>query len=194
MSNQHFPVLPGLKFPVGKEPMWETSKFPTAAGREYRSSYWTYPKWLITLEFEFIQRSTSDYGALVGFFNYHGGDRETFLYDDPDDNTVTAASFGLGDGTTTQFALTHAIGAFSEPVGYATPSQITVNASPTSAYTLLSNRMVQFTAPPASGAVLAWSGTFAYRTRFYTPNLPDLKQFMVDFFSTGQLKLITDKP
>jgi hypothetical protein len=49
---------------------------------------------------------TSDLQTITGFFNRMMGQYDTFLYQDPDFNTVTQQGFATGNGTTTAFNLT----------------------------------------------------------------------------------------
>jgi hypothetical protein len=56
----------------------------------------------------------------MGFFLQLQGQFGTFLYTDPDDNTVTGQAFATGDGTTTAFTIERSLGGFLEPVGWVT--------------------------------------------------------------------------
>ena len=56
----------------------------------------------------------------MGFFLQLQGQFGTFLYTDPDDNTVTGQAFATGDGSTTSFTIERSLGGFLEPVGWVT--------------------------------------------------------------------------
>ncbi|MFX5145994.1 DUF2460 domain-containing protein, partial [Acinetobacter baumannii] len=56
-------------------------------------------------------------------------------------------------------------GGFAQPVYLAAPTSVTVAGVATS-YTLSAKGVVTFASPPASGAALAWSGTFQWLCRF----------------------------
>ena len=56
----------------------------------------------------------------MGFFLQLQGQFGTFLYTDPDDNTVTGQAFATGDGATTSFTMMRSLGGFLEPVGWVT--------------------------------------------------------------------------
>src|SRR4051812_19092026 len=105
MSNLVFPVLPGLTFPVTKTPMWKNTVQEASSGKEVRIGFWSYPRWKYSLAFEVLRdRSIGSFTkgelwALVDFFNRHGGSFDDWLFDDPDDNSVTDQVFGTGDGT-----------------------------------------------------------------------------------------------
>lgn len=195
MSNAFFPTLPGRAFPAKKSPVWQTiDPFTTASGREFRVGFETFPRWKFTLQYEFLRDTAtySELSTLVGFFLARLGQLDTFLYTDPDESSVSSYQFGTGDGVTTQFALARPFGGFGEPVGYAVPSSVLNNGSAV-AYTLLQNRIVQYSVAPSSGAPLVWSGTYAYRCRFLDPSMSDLQKFMDKLWS-GSISFITVKP
>lgn len=118
MSNTLYPVLPGLAWPVNRTPMWENDSRTSISGRDFTRARWSSPRWLYQLKYEFLRSAAAqaEFQQLVGLFNQMRGDWDTFLFDDPDDNTATAQQFGLGDGVTTQFQLLRALGGFVEPV------------------------------------------------------------------------------
>jgi len=117
MSNALFPTLPGLSWGSTKEPMWTTQAKRSASGMEQRAGYMSYPLYRIKLSYEFLRAGAeAELQTLVGFFNQRGGDLETFLFDDPADNTAVDQQFGIGDGTTTVFRLGRTLGGAYEPV------------------------------------------------------------------------------
>lgn len=193
MSDVYYPTLPGLAFPVKRRAIWQNVPFrSTASGREYGVSSETYPRWRWDLTYEFLRSlSATEMQTLAAFFNARRGQADTFLFTDPDGSAVTAEQFGTGDGTTTDFPLTRLLGSFTEPVGYAVPTQVTVNGTPSGAYTLIANRIVRFSAAPAGAAVLRWSGTYAYRCRFLDPEMT-LSKFLAGYWS-ADISIITVK-
>lgn len=196
MSNAIFPTLPGLQYPIGKRPVTSTHVDETVSGREFAWSAWTYPRISFTLQYEFLRDAASwqEVQALAGFFMARGGRLDDFLLYDADDQTVTAQQFGTGDGASTDFALTASIMGYAMPVGYGTPSNVKNSGVTTTAYSLLSNRIIRFNTAPTAGAPLLWTGTQAYRVRFDVDEISDLRKFMAGFWSTGQINLITRKP
>lgn len=198
MSNTFYPNnLPGLTWPIKKGSQWEpSSKRKSASGRETRIGFETYPARTFEFVYDHLREipalAQADMQALQGLFDLHGGDLDTFLYTDPDENTVTLGQFGVGDGTTTKFYLTRTWAGFGEPVGYAVPSTITINGSATGAYTLTANRLVTFSSAPAAAAVLRWSGTYAYRVRFADASM-SFEKFCSIYWKGGPIKLITVK-
>src|SRR5690242_6922087 len=121
MSNTVFPSLLGLSWNTGKHPIFKTKIQESVSGRVLRSAFQAYPLWHFVLSYEFLRGdSNDDLKKLLAFFLVMRGSWDSFLYTDPDFNSVTDYQFGTGDGTTTQFQLTRAISAggnaFIEPV------------------------------------------------------------------------------
>jgi len=118
MSNQVLPSLPGLSWNTKKKPIFKTTIREASSGREYRGTSWSTPRWEYTLSYEFLRQGMgrTELTQVVGFFNKHRGSWDSWLYQDPDDNTVTSQQFATGDGTTTSFQLVRDLGGFLEPV------------------------------------------------------------------------------
>ncbi|MDP3124609.1 MAG: DUF2460 domain-containing protein [Thiobacillus sp.] len=117
MSDAVFPTLPGIKWNVKRTPMWNTLSEESVSGKEASVALMTYPLRKITLAYELLRAGAlAELEQLEGFFNARRGKHDTFLYNDPDDNTVTDQSFGTGNGTTPSFALARTRGGFTEPV------------------------------------------------------------------------------
>ncbi len=134
MSNDIYPSLPGLTYSVVRSVIAPpVTIITTPSQREYRARAATQPRYHYTLPYDLL-RSDAAYGemqTLVGFYNSHGGPFDTFLFNDPDDNTATAATFAIGDAVTANFQLLRPFGGFSESV-IAThgPIQIYYNGTP----------------------------------------------------------------
>ena len=56
----------------------------------------------------------------MGFFLQLQGQFGTFLYTDPDDNTVAGQFFASATATTTSFVMGRTLGGLNEPVGWVT--------------------------------------------------------------------------
>lgn len=174
MSNLVLPVLPGMTFPVKKIPMWKTDITEAVSGKENRVSFWSYPRWRYELGFELLRDYSTgafvggELQELLGFFNRHQGAYDTWLFSDPDDNSVAEQAFGTGNAVITQFQLVRERGGFIEPVkdlnGNPTIKVAGVTKTLTTDYTISSTGLVTFVAAP-SGA-LTWSGQFYWRCRF----------------------------
>lgn len=107
MSQATFPVLPGLAWNVTRTPQWNTRVQKTVGGSELRASYYSQPIRRYQLTYDVLRATTAlqELQSLAGFFHARQGSYDSFLYDDPTDDAVTAHGFGVGDGTTTAFQL-----------------------------------------------------------------------------------------
>lgn len=199
MSNAVLPTLSGLKWDIVNAPGFHTKVQRAVSGRELRAAFMDYPLWAFKLAYEVLQSGAAgaNLPTLLGFFLSRKGSFDSFLYDNPADNAVTAMSFGTGNGSTTAFQLTRAIGAggftFVEPVQ-------NVNGAPsiyvagvlktvTTHYTISSTGLVTFVTAPTAGQALTWTGGFYYRCRFLN-DMADFKEFMKDLWSLDKLEMI----
>ncbi len=109
MSNLVFPYsrLPGVKINVKRRPMFKTQVQESISGKELRASWWTYPRYKYTLSFEGLRAANAyqEFQTLVGFIGRHLGQFDSFLFQDPEDNAVTAHPFARGNGITAAFQL-----------------------------------------------------------------------------------------
>ena len=198
MSNDIYPDnMPGRTWPRRRTPVWKTHIDTTPSGREWRSTTQTVPRYRYALQYAFLRSKAAlpEYQTLFGFANKHLGAFDTFLFRDPDDRTVTAGVFAIGDAATTQFGLLRTHGGFAERVFDldGAPSIYADGVLLSSGYTVGATGVVTFSAAPASGVVLTWSGNFFWRCRFDGDELT-FEQFMAGFWKTGEVKLITVKP
>lgn len=190
MSNNIFPALPGLAWSVVKAPAWKTGIQQAVSGKEIRTAYRARPIWRFTLTYEFLRGANgfTEFQTLVAFFNLRMGSFDSFLLLDDSDNVVSGQSLGFGDGVTRSFQLTHSIGGWLEPVGYASNAVLTVGGVVT-AYSTTDNVTVTFATAPAYGATISWSGSFYYRVRFEKDTM-DFDQFMKDFWTLKKCDLL----
>ena len=193
MSNIVFPTLAGLTFPVERNAVWMTKTQPAVSGKETRLNLWSYPRYEYTLSYD-VLRSDSvnlEFQTILDFYNARQGAFDSWLFNDPDDNTATAQTFGTGDGATTAFQLARTLpgGGFSEPVkAVNTITQVTKNGTPTAAYTYVAaTGVLTFTVAPTAGQVLAWTGTYYWRCRFMDDTF-NLSKFANQFWETKTLK------
>ena len=196
MSNAVYPVLPGLTYGVVKSPTWSTRVQTAVSGKELRAAFWSTPIWRYTLVYEFL-RSASTFAELqnlVGFFNQRQGKFDSFLLDDPDDDSVTAQQFGTGDGSTTVFQLNRSYGGFTEPIyNVNNPSAVSIYVNgvlQTSGLGLTTGGVLTFTTAPAAAAVLTWTGAYYWRVRFDLDAI-DFSKFMNQLWEAKQVSLIT---
>lgn len=195
MSSLVFPTLPGMKWPVRRTARWQTRRRYSASGRRFAVTQWSYPIWVYRLSFEVLRSNASftEAESLLSFFNQLAGGYDFFLFSDPDYNAATNVQIGVGDGTTRDFALLRTIGSFSEPIGERNViSSVTINGTPTGAYTLVDNRIVRFNTAPTAGQVLRWTGTYYMRCAFVDDDLV-LDEFMNGFHSADGVEFETVK-
>lgn len=192
MSNAVFPSLPGLAFGVSRAPQFSTKVFRAVSLREVRGAFAAYPLWGFTLTYEFLRKGqgVAELEQLVGFFLARQGQFDSFLFTDPDFNSVTDQQFGVGDGSTKDFQLTRSTNlAFAEPVQNPnTISAIKDNGSAAGTYTQ-ANGLISFSVAPAAGHALTWSGTYYNRCRF-EQDIADFSKFMQDLWELKTLKLV----
>ena len=199
MSNLVFPSLAGLLPSVKVAPRFSTRVQSSVSGRETRAKFMLYPLWDITIGFEFLRtgQAGSELDTLAGFFMQVAGSWDSFLFQVPNDSSVTDMNFGTGDGTTTVFQLIRRRGAggfsFAEPVQ--NPTAVTavkingVTKTPGTNYTVGGTGLITFTAAPAVADVLTWTGTFYYRCRLLD-DTADFTRFMQDLWELRQLRMV----
>ena len=198
MSPPIFPTLPGLTFPVKRTVNWSGSKQDSLSGKKVRTSYQSYPTYSFDLPFSVLRSDAvnHEWQTLAGFINSMYGATGLFLYNDVNDNTVAAQSFGTGNGTSVTFQLVRLLGGFAEPVFF--PNVITdikIAGTPSVAYTQpnASNPgSITFNTAPANGAALTWDGTFYWACRF-DDDTNDFDNFMSKLFEKKSLKFSSEK-
>jgi uncharacterized protein (TIGR02217 family) len=204
MSSFIYPAtIPGLTFENVRTPIWSTGKQNAVSGKQSRIGYRQYPLWRFELQYELLRDVTpSDLKALVGLFNAMQGGFDTFLFTDPSFNSVTAESFGTGNGATTAFQL---IAKYQNAGGpgiadliqnvNGTPSIFKAGVLQTGGgvnYTLGPTGIVTFTSAPAAGAALTWTGSFYYRCAFDEDEFP-VTHFLTNFWKTKTVSFTSIK-
>ena len=198
MSNSVFPALPGLGWSVMRTPMWSTNIQHTVSGREVRASFYSVPIYKYSLTYEVLRQAAAftEWQSLIGFYNARGGAYDSFLFDDPNDDTATLQSFGTGDGTTVAFQLKRTLGGFAEPVynTNATPQIFKAGVLQTvvTNYTISSSGLVTFVVAPAAAAALTWTGTYYWRLRFSDDSI-DFENFAFLFWAAKKVDLVSVK-
>lgn len=191
MSNLLLPSLPGLAWSVLKTPEWSTTAKRSVSGKSLRMPNWSYPIWHFVLTYEVLRADTlhAELQTLMGFFCARQGSSDTFLLDDPTDDTVSAQAFGTGDGSTRAFQLVRQMGGFIEPVKEinGTP-MIYVNGTQTTAFSLGAGGVVTFNSAPANGAALTWSGSFYFRVHF-EKDMAEFENFMYQLWTMKKLEI-----
>lgn len=200
MSNAIFPTLAGLKFGVTRTPTWNTTRKTSVGGREFRAANMLYPTYRYKLAYEFLRDLRSgvdELRTLVGFFNARQGSFDSFLFNDTDDNSVTAQNIGTGNGSTTQFQLTRTFGGFTDPVYDVNGTPLIYKAGAlqtlTTHYTLSSTGLVTFVTAPTAGQAITWTGGYYWRVRF-EQDATEFEEFMNQLWQARSVELRTVKP
>lgn len=202
MSNAILPTLAGVQWGITKRPIWNSRVQTSVGGYETRIALASLPRWRWSLSFEFLRQNTTDaeFQSLANFFNARQGKYDSFLYSDPSDNTISDSvslrqNFGTGDGATSGFQLGRSLvasGVFEYIYNLNATPKIYKNAVLQVAgvdYNI-SNGLVAFTAPPAGGAALTWSGTYYWRARFDQDG-SDFTEFMDAYWSLAELAFVS---
>lgn len=208
MSNEIFPILPGLEWNSTKAPFFKTNVMESVSGREIRHSYQIAPKFNITLSYEFLRekKGRNELQQIEGFFIARRGSYESFLLAVPDDNEFEVEL--VGDGVRTQFAAIKP--GLGIPLIYTKPQNAATAAikmwRPNSALNMWSNNeskkmwsqskislnqsgVITLTEPLDDGATLSVSGNFYYKCRF-ADDSQDYTNFAYKFWKTSKIEFI----
>ena len=192
MSNEVFPVLPGIKWGTEKAPQFKTRIKSAVSGFEVRHSDRVYPTYGLKMSFEFLRASAAyaELQAIVGLFLRHKGAGESFLLLDADDKTATNQVFGIGTGSQTVYQLMSAWGGLVQPVcNIQSLTAMAVNGIAQPNHFLSPSGVVTFSSPPPAGSILTWSGTYYYRCRFADDTLSP-RQLWSDVWELGKCELV----
>lgn len=120
MSTLVFPSLSGLDIDIQRSPIYSTEVQQSTNGLELRAAFWSYPRYKISLSFNFLRSATytkstqNEWETLVGFFARMAANYDTFYFEMPDDyfvgtlaspTSTTSMPIGVGNGSTTAFQL-----------------------------------------------------------------------------------------
>ena len=174
MSNYVFPSFQGWSWEKTITPVWNTQTYESESGREPRIQKWKYPRYKISLTYNFLTDNTSkwqldkgDIERLQGFFNAVGGSFDDFLYLDDTENYVENQAFGIGNGQETVFQLVRNHPYWAEPVtGIVEIPQIFIDGVLTTEVSVDPYGVVTFDSPPPADSVLTWTGNYYFRVRF----------------------------
>lgn len=205
-----YPNLAGITWTFLRSPVFNTGKFQATSGREVRVGYYSAPLWKWTLKYSYLPdfqgngSTSSDYKTLVGFFASHFGSLMGFYFQDPDDNTVTGATTGVGDGSNRQFSLIRFYGAS----GYETQERIGglnqtqdfnvyvggVLQTPITDYTIHTdvpgNQYIMMTSAPADGAIVSVDMSYYFYCRFENDEL-EFTQFMKNWWENEEVVIVS---
>jgi uncharacterized protein (TIGR02217 family) len=190
-------------FSVHRRPTFSTRIAAHVSGREVRAAHYVYPLREFELTFEALH-SGAGIGAipartkqlLEGFWCALQGQYGTFLYQDPEDCSVTGGAIGTGDGGTTAFPLVRRLGTYAEPVGQVnTLSAVYLDgtALADSAYSVVMPNTLVFASAPGAGVPITADFTFWWQCRFLD-DVTDFEELLAQIHSVNALKFRTVKP
>ena len=196
MSNLVFPTLLGTDIAVKRTPLWATDVQAAASGKELRVQWYSSPRWKYDIPLNFArvsgfsaQTPSNEMAAVNSLFSSVQGCWDTFLYTDPYSNTASATPFGTGNGSATTFQLLDIEGF---PIYDLNGSaSIYVGGVLTTPASIVSG-LVTFSAAPANGAALTWSGGYYRRVRFDMDEF-EMEQLVNLCWGKGSIKLISVK-
>jgi uncharacterized protein (TIGR02217 family) len=203
MTIPSFPALPGAGFPT-RSPMWKTTVQESVSGKTYGLSFWSFPRyrWQVPLDLLRSAFGYTEWQAMLGVINACAGRAIPFHWTDPDDCQTAGQVLGTGDGATTIFPFVRTLGGFTEPTQDVVGSSVQLFVGgvlqAAGAYTLLTDPQfgcvygAQFAAAPAAGAVVSWSGSYAWLCRFDQDQV-DLQKAMLGRWKGGKLAFTSEK-
>jgi uncharacterized protein (TIGR02217 family) len=184
-----FPTMPTMPISMAaglkKSPNFNTVRQKGPAGVNAAISLKPYPTWDFEFSLDHItgheRLASSVVAQFIGTFMATAGGANPFYFTDPQDNTLTGAQFGVGDGTHTRFQLSRNIYGAVDIIQNlnGTPS-IYVGGSLTTPTSISSTGVVTFASAPANGAILTWSGSFRYLCRFAEDTIDSTRSFSIN--------------
>jgi uncharacterized protein (TIGR02217 family) len=195
-----FPTLATLGWSTHVRPKFGADIANHVSGRETRRSRYAAACYDVELTCD-VLRSDAAYlemQAIAGFFEQASGAATPFWLAPPGLSSVTGQILGVGDGSTTVFALARSFGTYTEPVaGTSGVAAVYENgvAILSSLYSVTSGYAPQivFAAAPAAGVVVAADFGVLWLCRFADDAL-DFEEFMATLFALGVVKLTTARP
>ena len=210
MSNEIFPVLPGLKWNQVKTPVFTTLIQRSVSKRESRAATNFYPLYQWDLSYELLRQggAFAELQTLLGFYLRRQGALDDFLSDDPTDDSVAGQVIGTGDGGTLAFQLVRYFGGWVDLVTdvKASPAPVIyVNGSAVSpslySIGMTASGILTFNSAPANGAAITADFSYYWRVRFIEFSDPSMSgsdstgdgpsNFMQNLWELKALSLVT---
>ena len=195
------PTLPGLGWSRHKKPGFNTRIASHVSGREVRLALQVNPLYEFEAVFEGLSSApapaealaglgASSLQSLMGFFLKMQGQFGTFLYGDPDDNTVSGGAIATGDGATQSFIIPRVLGGFSEPCSWVTSvGNVYLNgvAQAPATWVFTAPNSIGFSTAPGTGVAITADFSFAFQCRFIDDQM-DFDEFMAALWKLDSLK------
>jgi uncharacterized protein (TIGR02217 family) len=204
MSNAVFPVVRGLGWSFFKRPTFSTMSAMSQNNKEVRALNAQNPKWEFELTWNYLKdydvnapenNPFTDFATILGFYLQRQGHFDSFLFDDPDDNTVVGQLIGTGDASTTKFQLTRNFGGFNEAIQAVRGTPVIrvggVAKNSPADFTVGSTGIVTFVAAPAAAARIEADFSFYFRVTFKDDSL-DFENFMNKLWELKTVVLTSD--
>ena len=214
MSNLIFPRLRGVGWGTTITPHHFYGTTTARSGRTVRAQFSRHPVTKISISYSddgYLSEEKpkpagdgsvayDDFTTMLGFFNYHGGGFQSFLFQGVNDRERHKyrrhgeLQF-TGDGATGGFQLVRNVGIWQEAIYWpsANPTVYVAGVQQAAAnVTALGNGMFQLSAAPAVGALVTADFVFAYRCVFDKEEM-DFKEWSEGYWSV-ETPLTTVKP
>lgn len=194
MAAPVFPTLRGLSWPVKRAPVFKNSRSESYAGQVTVSRMRILPRWAYELTFDLLRSDAGflEFQSLLQLYLETYAGALLFAFNDLNDNTATNQAAGIGDGSTTQFEFVRTQAGFTEPIrAFNGTPIVSLEGTPTTAFTIDNDGLINFTSAPGSGVHISWSGQFYWLCRFDEDSI-DLSQFTPNFWELKSLKFTTE--
>jgi hypothetical protein len=213
VSSLVYPTLPGLTYEVVRTPILETGVQTALSRKRSTIQYMLYPVISFELTYSVLRdvgapaytSTTSEIKQLVGLFLQLYARWDTFLFTDPDFNTILSSApqtFAIANGGAGPYQI---VASYENPGGPGA-SELIQNLSGTpvlydngaaisgSNYTLGPTGQVTFNSGhfPTNGDTLSWSGSWYYRCAFDEDKFTATK-FMNKLWSNKSVKFTSVK-
>jgi uncharacterized protein (TIGR02217 family) len=219
-----FPVLPPLTWSVHKKPIMGYRVVTAVSGREVQFAGAVYPRWNFLLSYgngnSWLRDQTqnivvgpnaigyTELQQISGLFLLCQGSYGEFYYSDPNDNSRSNQSVGVGNGSQTIFPLYYSWGSgpftpkMTIPVGgIQTINNVYLNGivQLAASYSMdaTNTKLVfstsgSYTAPP-NGSIITADFSFYFRCRFMEDNLL-FEEFAQNLWDTKEVRFESVKP
>lgn len=197
----------GLTWPIKRTPEFSTQVQQASSGKEIRLSYWSTPLWHWELSLDYLYDNPNNlYGSnpdtdlvtIQGFYLQMQGRFGTFLFDDPQDDTVYGQPIASGDGTTTTFQLIRTRGGFTEPIQapFTDPPPIVylngVRKNYGTDYSVDAIGQIVFVVAPGGGTNITSDFSYYWLVRF-DDDSAEYEEFMYQLWKLKSVKLVQVK-